>query len=50
MNKQKSLMGDDFQEYMFGLVTDSYGLCEKSSKGSKSHFSGLIDWPEKPTG
>lgn len=43
-------MGDILQGYMFDKVTDYYGLSEKSSKGSKSHFSGLIDWPEKPMG
>lgn len=48
MNKQKRLMGNILQGYMFDLVTDYCGLSEKSSKGNKSHFSGLIAWPEKP--
>lgn len=50
MNKQKCLMWNVLQGYMFDLVADYYGLSEISSKGSKSYFSGLVDWPEKPKG
>lgn len=36
-------MGDVLQGYMFDLVADYCGLSEKSPRGSKAPFSGLID-------
>lgn len=50
MNKQKTLIGDVLQGYMFDLFAAYCGLSEISSKGSKPSFSGLIDWLEKPMG
>lgn len=50
MNKQKYLMRDVLLGYMLDLVTYYYGLSKISTKGSKSHFSGLIDWLEKTMG
>lgn len=43
-------MGNVLQGYTFDLGTDYYGFREKSSRGSKAHFSGLIDWMKKLMG